>query len=77
MTREDLITAIDEELVRLQQMLQLLKLSSTEYFGGGIANLPSKEKRAFTPEGRMRISQAQKKRWAEYRTTLATSIKSV
>lgn len=73
MTREDLITAVDEELTRLQQVLHLLQLSSVEYFGTGQGSASSslKEKRAFTPEGRMRISQAQKKRWAEYRASLA------
>ncbi len=70
-TREDLLMAVDEELWRLREILNLLRVSSTQSFpppSGPPTHMRSKEKRALTPAGRMRISEAQKRRWARQRS---------
>ncbi len=70
-TREDLLLAVEEELWRLREILNLLRFSSTQLFSppsGSAAGARSKEKRALTPAGRMRISEAQKRRWARQRS---------
>ena len=70
-TREDLLCAVDEELLRLREILNLLRVSSTQLFSppsGPTASTRSRDKRALTPAGRMRISEAQKRRWARQRS---------
>ena len=70
-TREDLLLAVEEELWRLREILNLLRASSTQLFplpSGSAATMRAKDKRALTPAGRMRISEAQKRRWARQRS---------
>ena len=69
-TREELLLAVEEELQRLHAILSLLRVSSTETFPlptGAAVPVRGKEKRALTPAGRMRISEAQKRRWERQR----------
>ena len=71
LTRDDLLLAVEEELWRLREILNLLRVSSTQLFvppTGTAATARSKDKRAMTPSGRMRISEEQKRRWARQRT---------
>jgi hypothetical protein len=65
----EILTQIDREIAQLQQARSLL--------GGGAApapkkaaaalaaKKPAKKKRNLTPEGRKRIAEAVKRRWAE------------
>jgi hypothetical protein len=53
----NLITAIDAEISRLQQVRGLL--------AGADSTGPRKRKRTLSAEARARISAAQKKRWAQ------------
>jgi len=68
---KDILTELDNEIARLQQARSLLA-------GGGIgkpsvnakkaaAVKSSKKGRKLTPEGRKRIAEAMKKRWAEWK----------
>ena len=71
----DILTQIDREIAQLQQARSLL--------GGGAApapkkaaaapaaKKPAKKKRNLTPEGRKRIAEAVKRRWAEQKKTAA------
>jgi chorismate mutase len=52
----DILVQIDREIAQLQQARALL--------AGGAAKAP-KKKRNLTPEGRKRIAEAVKRRWAE------------
>ncbi len=68
-TREELLFALDEELTRLREILHLLRATSTQVFpmDGMTGRKRQGEKHALTPAGRMRISEAQKRRWAKQR----------
>lgn len=64
MSRDELISAIDEEISRLEKVRELLQSAggsriTTTSFG----NRPRK-KRVLSPEARARIAAAQKRRWA-------------
>lgn len=70
-----IIAEIDAQIVKLQQARALLADASQPARSGrgrpkGSKNGPavsSKKKRKLTPEGRKRIADAMKKRWAERR----------
>ncbi len=66
MTREEVIAAIEGEIARLQEAAALLRQSSTERFTPLAEK--AKKPRALSPEARLRIAQAQKRRWARERT---------
>lgn len=63
---ESILSQIDEEIARLQQVRALLA-------GGGVstgitakkAGRPKKTKHTISPEGRKRIAEAVKRRWAK------------
>lgn len=66
-----IIAEIDAQILKLQQARALLSDISTPVRSGpgrpkGTTNLP-KRKRNLSPEGRKRIADAMKKRWAERR----------
>ena len=69
-TREEMIAAVDEELMRLREILALLRGATTQLFAApGAGNGKRvKERRMLTPAGRMRISEAQKRRWQKQRS---------
>lgn len=67
MSREQILSAIDDEISKLQQARKLLQSS-----GGSklVSGLPSKgrktrARRTLSPEARARIAAAQKRRWAK------------
>ena len=78
MTRDEMVTALDGELDRLERVRALLQQSQSHKFAltdrfiqnaaaqarKGTAEKP---KRVLSPEARRRIVQAQKKRWARQR----------
>jgi hypothetical protein len=60
---KDILLEIDSEISRLQQARALLSGESTPKRGPGKHAAPKKRK--LTPEGRKRIAEAMKRRWAE------------
>lgn len=66
MTRNDMIAALDEEIRRLESVRTLLRnsrdVTSTLALNGSAR--PAK-KRQISPEGRRRIIEAQRRRWAK------------
>jgi hypothetical protein len=69
MTREEMISAIEGEIQRLEQVRHLLQSSTSERFtpapipGAQLAKRP----RNLSADARNRIAQAQKRRWAKHR----------
>ena len=66
-----IIAEIDAQILKLQQARALLSDASSSIRSGpgrpkGTTNTP-KRKRKLSPEGRKRIADAMKKRWAERR----------
>lgn len=64
MSHQQILTAIDDEIRRLQQVRKLLQGST----GGKLAGKPAGRKRTrrvLSPEARERIAAAQRRRWAK------------
>lgn len=66
----DILAEIDREIAQLQQARALLGGTSTPAPKKATAAVPAskksvKKKRNLTPEGRKRIAEAVKRRWAE------------
>ena len=65
----DILAQIDREIAQLQRARALLvgKTAATpkKAAAGPAARKPAKKKRNLTPEGRKRIADAVKRRWAE------------
>ena len=77
-----IIAEIDAQISKLQQARQLLSGAVATHKGPGRpkgsknakTSSPSKsKKRRLSPEGRKRIADAMKKRWAERRTAAASA----
>jgi len=65
MSLNDVLSAIDAEIARLQQARNLLTNSGTSTHGRKSASTKSaKVKRTLSPEARQKIADAQRKRWA-------------
>jgi hypothetical protein len=64
-----IVAEIDTEIQRLQQLRTLLVGVGKPGRGRpkGSTNKPARKKRRLSPEGRKRIAEAMKKRWAERR----------
>ena len=67
MTRNEMIAALDEEIQRLETARTLLRTThdvsaSLEVHSNGTG---SRKKRQISPEGRRRIIEAQRRRWAK------------
>jgi hypothetical protein len=67
MTRTDMIAALDEEIRRLETVRTLLRSSRdvTASLALRNGNVTSTKKRQISPEGRRRIIEAQRRRWAK------------
>lgn len=66
----EILAQIDREIALLQQARALLSGSKSASVKRGAAssnNRSAKKKRNLTPEGRKRIAEAVKRRWAEQR----------
>jgi hypothetical protein len=64
----EILAQIDREIAVLQQARALLAGSSTPTRKSAApAAKPAKKKRRLSPEGRKRIAEAVKRRWAEQR----------
>jgi hypothetical protein len=63
---KDILVEIDAEISRLQQARALLSGGATPKRGPGkVKAVAAPKKRKLTPEGRKRIAEAMKRRWAE------------
>lgn len=69
----EILTQIDREIALLQQARALLAggRAQTKSAGSKAASATPKKKRRLTPEGRKRIAEAVKRRWAEQRKAAA------
>ena len=72
MTRQEMIAAVEGEIGRLEQVRELLQNSTSDKFAIPASTRASatkepgaKQKRVLSPEARLRIAQAQKRRWAK------------
>jgi ribosomal protein S19E (S16A) len=68
---KDILAELDNEIARLQQARSLLAGEATRKTLGtpkkAIVVQSAPKKRKLTPEGRKRIAEAMKKRWAEWK----------
>jgi hypothetical protein len=69
----EILTQIDREIAHLQQARALLGggLAAATRKPAAVARKTSKKKRNLTPEGRRRIAEAVKRRWAEQKKAAA------
>jgi len=72
-----IVAEIDAQILKLQQARALLSDASTPVRSGpgrpkGSSTKTAKRKRNLSPEGRKRIADAMKKRWAERRKQKAS-----
>ena len=63
----EILTQIDREIAQLQQARALLSGGATQAGSAVAGKKTGKKKRNLTPEGRKRIAEAVKRRWAEQR----------
>ena len=63
---EEILAQIDADIVRLQRARALL-VGKGEPAAKKTAKKPGRKKRTLSPEGRKRIAEAAKRRWAEQR----------
>jgi hypothetical protein len=73
MSREHILSAIDEEISRLQQARKLLQSSGGSKLVSGLSSngRKTRAKRTLSPEARARIAAAQKRRWAKQKKEAA------
>jgi hypothetical protein len=66
MTRHEIIVALDQEIQRLETARTLLRNSRDVAAGISVTNgQPHPGRRHISPEGRKRIIEAQRRRWAK------------
>lgn len=63
----EILAQIDREIAQLQRARTLLKTGSNGSNGNGSKAHHTGKKRNLTPEGRRRISEAVRRRWARQR----------
>lgn len=73
MTREEIISAIDEEINRLEKVRALLQGSGSNklFATGGLSG--ARKKRHLSADARKRIADAQKRRWAKQKKQAAAN----
>lgn len=71
----EILAQIDREIAQLQQARALLSGTRAAKTGkaGSAARPAKKKKRNLTPEGRRRIAEAVKRRWAEQKKKAASA----
>lgn len=73
----EILTQIDREIAQLQHARALLAGNAApaarKAKAAAAARKPGKKKRNLSPEGRKRIAEAVKKRWAEQKKATAAS----
>jgi hypothetical protein len=73
MSREQILSAIDEEISKLQQARKLLQSSGGSKLVSGLSSngRKTRARRTLSPEARARIAAAQKRRWAKQKKEAA------
>jgi len=73
MSREQILSAIDEEISKLQQARKLLQSSGGSKLVSGLSSngRKTRTRRTLSPEARARIAAAQKRRWAKQKKEAA------
>jgi hypothetical protein len=73
MSREQILSAIDQEISRLQQARKLLQSSGGSKLVSGLSSngRKTRARRTLSPEARARIAAAQKRRWAKQKKEAA------
>ena len=71
MNREQIIAAIDDEILRLQQVRKLLQTTTGSRLLSTGPTAKTPKKRVLSPEARQRIAAAQKRRWAKQKAAAA------
>jgi len=66
-----ILTDLDAEIARLQVARQLLTTGAKPLGKGKAAAAPAKKKRKMSAEGRARIIEGQKRRWAKQKKAIA------
>jgi len=73
----EILTQIDREIAQLQQARALLAgkaaPASKKAAAVSVAKKPAKKKRNLSPEGRKRIAEAVKRRWAEQKKAASSN----
>ena len=69
----EILAQIDREIAQLQQARALLNGSSKSQSAKSAGRKARAKKRRLTPEGRRRIAEAVKRRWAEQRKRAAAA----
>jgi len=64
MSLKDVLSAIDSEIARIEQARALLTETGTKTPGKKSATKTVKPKRTMSAEGRARIAEGQRRRWA-------------
>jgi len=75
MNREQIIAAIDDEILRLQQVRKLLQTATGSRPASTGSTAKTTKKRVLSPEARQRIAAAQKRRWAKQKAATAAAKK--
>jgi hypothetical protein len=67
MTRHEIISALDQEIQRLETARTLIRNSRDVAAGITMRDIPARpaSRRQISPEGRRRIIEAQRRRWAK------------
>lgn len=65
MNVSELVSEIDSEISRLQQVRALLAGASAKGRGGAVSSGRGRKKRVLSAEARAKIAAAQRKRWAK------------
>lgn len=73
MSREQILSAIDDEISKLQQARKLLQSSGGSKLVSGLSSngRKTRARRTLSPEARARIAAAQKRRWAKQKKEAA------
>lgn len=72
MSHEQILSAIDQEISKLQQARKLLQSSGGSKLVSGLSDgRKRRAKRTLSPEARARIAAAQKRRWAKQKKEAA------
>jgi hypothetical protein len=75
MTREELVTAVDEEISRLEKVRALLESTSSSRFSASTFGNRPRKKRVLSADARARIAAAQRRRWAKQKAAQAAAKK--
>ena len=81
MNTQEIITALDAEIARLQHARSVIASSGAPKAAhpakAGLSAIPTPKKRKLSPEARKKIAAAQKKRWAKQKAAKPVQVTKV